>query len=113
MYLSDCGADVAAVGSAGEALSSIASRRPDALISDIAMPVMSGYELIERVRLLSREKGGAVPAIALTAYAAKEDVTKALQAGFDAHMAKPVEMNELVQKVNDLIGVRLERGIRD
>jgi len=113
MYLSDCGADVAAVGSAGEALSSIASRRPDALISDIAMPVMSGYELIERVRLLSREKGGGVPAIALTAYAAKEDVTKALRAGFDAHMAKPVEMNELVQKVNDLIGARLEGGISE
>jgi PAS domain S-box-containing protein len=110
MYLTDCGADVEAVGSASEALSSLARHRPDALISDIAMPGMSGYDLIEKVRAMSLEKGGTVPAVALTAYAAKEDVSKALRAGFDAHMAKPVEMNRLVLKVHDLILVQLQKG---
>jgi signal transduction histidine kinase/CheY-like chemotaxis protein len=103
MFLSRCGADVAAAGSSREAFTFLASRRPDVLISDIAMPGESGYDLIEKLRALPAKDGGALPAIALTAYAAAEDVTRALRAGFDAHMAKPVEMRDLVRMLRDLI----------
>ena len=103
MFLARCGAEVVAVGSAGEAVLSFETRPPDLVISDIAMPGKSGYELIRELRSLPREKGGGVPALALTAYAASEDVDKALRAGFDLHIAKPVEMRELARRAADLI----------
>jgi PAS domain S-box-containing protein len=104
MFLTGCGADVRTVGSAGEAVASFAARRPDLLISDIAMPGESGYALIQQIRALPPERGGEVPAVALTAYAGPEDVVKALRAGFDAHMAKPVEMRDLAARLGDLLG---------
>ena len=103
MFLSRCGADVQAVGSSPEAFTSLASRLPDVLISDIAMPGESGYDLIERLRSLPEENGGGTPAIALTAYAGSEDVSRAIRAGFDVHMAKPVEMRDLIRTLRDLI----------
>ncbi|HEY2923423.1 MAG TPA: MASE1 domain-containing protein [Candidatus Eisenbacteria bacterium] len=103
MFLSRCGAEVAAVGSSSEAFTSLASRRPDVVVSDIAMPGESGYDLIEKLRSLPVKDGGSLPAIALTAYAGAEDVSRALRAGFDAHMAKPVEMRDLVRMLRDLI----------
>jgi CheY-like chemotaxis protein len=103
MYLSRCGADVLAVSSARDAITSLEEGPPDLLISDIAMPGKSGYDLIREVRSLPREQGGKIPAVALTAYAAREDVDQALRAGFDLHIAKPVEMRELARRVADLI----------
>ena len=106
MVLTDRGADVVAVGSCREALSAFARQRPDLLISDIAMPGESGYDLIERLRSLPPEQGGATPAIALTAYAGPGDVSHAHRAGFDAHIAKPVEMNDLIRTLEDLMDDR-------
>ncbi len=103
MFLSGCGANVSAVGSAAEAIASFGARRPDLVVSDIAMPGRSGYDLIRELRARPAEAGGTVPAVALTAYAAQEDVAKARLAGFDAHLAKPVEMQDLVRSLADLL----------
>ncbi|TMQ60214.1 MAG: response regulator [Candidatus Eisenbacteria bacterium] len=106
MVLSRCGADIVTVSSCRDALSAVASRRPDLLISDIAMPGESGYDLIGKLRSLSAEHGGTTPAVALSAYAGAEDASRALRAGFDVHVAKPVEMADLVRIVKELMGDR-------
>ena len=110
MYLSDCGAEVQAVSSAGEAISAVAARPPNLMISDIAMPGESGYDLIQKLRDLPEREGGATPAVALTAYAGTENASKALRAGFNAHMAKPVEMRDLVRKAEELIARTILRS---
>ena len=92
------GAKVRQAGSCGEALARIAEAVPDVLLSDIGLPGEDGYELIRVVR----ERGyssTALPAIALTAYSRREDQRLALQAGFQAHVAKPVEPAVLVAAV--------------
>ena len=99
--LADCGADVRSSGSAAEALRELEQFSPDVLISDIGMPVMDGYELLRHVRSL----GGRIPAIALTAFARSEDRTRALRAGYLAHVAKPVEPAELIATVASLAGL--------
>ena len=91
-----CGAHVTLAGSAAEALESLQKNVPDVLISDIGMPVEDGYELIKQVRNLTKENGGRVPAIALTAYTRVEDRMHALRAGYHMHVPKPVELAELV-----------------
>jgi PAS domain S-box-containing protein len=96
------GADVHAVGSARAALDHIAAFHPDVLLSDIGMPGEDGYSLIRRVRALKPEQGGTVPAVALTAYARAEDRMKAILAGFQHHVAKPVEPAELITMVASL-----------
>ncbi|WP_437923347.1 PAS domain-containing protein [Sorangium sp. So ce291] len=101
-------ARVRLAGSAEEALRLLELERPDVLVSDIGMRGMDGYELIRRVRALPRERGGDVPAVALTAYAGNEDRTRALLAGFQAHLAKPVQPTELMAA----IGVLAARGPR-
>jgi PAS domain S-box-containing protein len=101
--LGQCGAVVTMVGSAAEALEAIAVQVPDLLISDIGMPGEDGYELIRRVRQLSAESGGKLPAIALTAYARVEDRMQALRAGYQMHVPKPVELAELVAVAASLI----------
>jgi PAS domain S-box-containing protein len=93
--LGQCGARVTSVGSAAEALASLSEEPPDVLISDIGMPDVDGYELIKKVRALPAERGGKVPAIALTAYARTEDRMHALRAGYQMHVPKPVELAEL------------------
>src|SRR5690606_14790654 len=85
------GADVAAAGSYREALSAFEQRRPDVLLSDIGMPEKTGYDLIRAIRARGPDSGGAVPAAALTAYAGAEDRRRALEAGFQLHLAKPVD----------------------
>jgi CheY-like chemotaxis protein len=110
MFLESCGAEISAVGSATEALESVARRAPDLIVSDIAMPGKSGYELIRELRARPGDRGGRVPALALTAYAAQEDVRKARQAGFDAHMAKPVEMLHLARVLSELAVARPGKG---
>jgi CheY-like chemotaxis protein len=68
------------------------------------MPDMDGYELLRRVRALGAARGGRLPAIALTAFARSEDRTRALRAGFQVHVSKPVEPSELVATVASIVG---------
>jgi PAS domain S-box-containing protein len=98
-----CGAEVVTAGSAREALAAIAEERPDLLISDIGMPGEDGYELIRKVRSLPAGGGGKIPAIALTAYARTEDRLRALRAGYQSHIAKPVELAELTAVMASLL----------
>ena len=111
--LQQCGANVTPVGSAHEALSVIASgengRHPDVVVSDVSMPEVDGYELMRRVRELSPENGGRIPAVALTAYGRSIDRIRALSAGFQMHMPKPVEPAELATVVASLTGVASKR----
>ncbi len=102
--LENAGATVHAAPSAAEALALLERERPHVLISDIGMPGEDGYALIRSVRSLGAEQGGHVPAIALTAYARTEDRMKAILAGFQMHVAKPVEIAELLAMVASLAG---------
>jgi CheY-like chemotaxis protein len=102
--LRNYGAEVTAVGSASEALAAIQQDKPDVLVSDIGLPGDVGYALIRQVRALDEERGGRVPAAALTAYAKDEDRHRAIQAGFQAHVTKPVELSELASVVASLAG---------
>jgi len=100
--LQECGAQVAAVGSAKDALTFIQQELPNVLLSDISMSGESGYDLIRKVRALPPEKGGNIPAVALTAYAGAVDRRRALLAGFHVHLAKPVEPDELLAVIGSL-----------
>src|ERR1700752_670980 len=91
-----CGATVKVAETAAEAVELLKSSVPDVLISDIGMPGTDGYDFIRQVRQLSRDRGGKVAAIALTAYTRIEDRLQALRAGYDMHVPKPVELAELV-----------------
>ncbi len=102
MMLERCGAQVVAVGSSREGLESVESWRPDVLIADIGMPVEDGYGLIKKIRALPKKKGGQTPALALTAYARTEDRVRALSAGYQVHLAKPVDRFELAAVVASL-----------
>ncbi|WP_041233581.1 response regulator [Cylindrospermum stagnale] len=97
------GATVTAVTSAPAALEMLPKLQPDAFICDIAMPGEDGYALIRKVRSLKADKGGRVPAVALTAYGDSEDRIRALEAGFQTHVAKPVDPGELVTIVANLV----------
>ena len=97
--LCDCGAVVRTATSAAEALGLIRAEVPTVLVSDIGMPGQDGYELIRQVRALPPDAGGRVHALALTAYARAADRVRALEAGFQMHLAKPVEPTELVVTV--------------
>jgi PAS domain S-box-containing protein len=94
--LGECGAQVTTAGSAEEALEAVAKERPDLLVSDIGMAGVDGYDLIRKIRALPAGSGGRVPAIALTAYARTEDRLRALRAGYQMHVPKPVELTELI-----------------
>jgi CheY-like chemotaxis protein len=95
-------AQVFVAESAAEALELVQRELPDALISDIAMPEEDGYMLIGRVRALSSERGGRTTSIAVTAYAGRADRKRALDAGFDAHFSKPVDIDTLVRELVEL-----------
>jgi PAS domain S-box-containing protein len=100
--LEQCQAKVFAFASASEALEALSRLKPDVLVSDIGMPLEDGYSLIRKVRQLSAEQGGQIPAIALTAYARTEDRTRAIASGFQMHIPKPVEPTELATVVASL-----------
>ncbi|WP_370663356.1 hybrid sensor histidine kinase/response regulator [Massilia rhizosphaerae] len=102
--LSDCGAAVRIAASARDAFALFKERTPDLLISDLGMPEVDGFELLDWVRHLDRGQGGQVPAIALTAFARSEDRLSALEAGFSAHISKPVEPSELIATVASVVG---------
>ncbi|HEU5249428.1 MAG TPA: response regulator [Thermoanaerobaculia bacterium] len=99
LSLQSAGADVVAVGSAAEAFEAIGAAPPDVLVSDIAMAGEDGYSLVRRLRLLPPEQGGRVPAIAVSAYAREEDRLRAVAAGFQQHVAKPLDPADLVTLV--------------
>ena len=92
-------ANVTAVTSAGEAIEAITRKRPDVLVSDIAMPDEDGYGLIEKIRSLENGETENIPAVAISAYAKDEDRKRALSAGFQIYLAKPVELTELISVV--------------
>jgi PAS domain S-box-containing protein len=98
------GAEVVAAASAQEALAAVERGAPDVLVSDIGMPEEDGYELIRRVRALGPERGGRVPAAAVSAYAGEDSRRQALDAGFQLHVPKPVDPEELVSVVRRLAG---------
>ena len=105
------GATVLTAATASEALSLVRDERPDLMISDIGLPEMDGYDLIQNVRR-QPSPGRDIPAIALTAYARIEDRTRALRAGYQAHIAKPVEPSELLAMIAsfvELTGARKSR----
>lgn len=104
VMLENLGASVTAVTSAGEALEIIAKSPPDLLLSDIGMPGIDGYMLIRLIRALPPEQGGKIPAIALTAYAGELNQKKALAAGFQMHLSKPVELEELLKITTEILG---------
>ena len=102
--LESCGARVRTVNSAAAALEALAEEAFDVLISDIGMPEEDGYSLIAKVRALDKERGGRIPAAALTAYAGEEDRIRTLRSGFQIHVPKPVSPNELIAVVANLAG---------
>jgi CheY-like chemotaxis protein len=95
IMLETWGARVTSAASAAEALRSASAHAPDVLVSDIGMPIEDGYSLMAKLRILCTERHLQIPAIAMTAYAASEDVARAIASGFDFHVAKPVEPLEL------------------
>ena len=100
--LEDCHARVLTANSAAEALALIENGPPDVLLSDIGMPEVDGYELIRRIR--ASEPSRRLPAVAMTAYARSEDQVRALNAGYQAHLAKPLQPGELIDTVALLAG---------
>ena len=101
-FLVSRGAEVVAATSAAEALTLIPTAHVNVLISDIGLPDVDGYELLRKVRRMDANASGGIPAIALTAYARVEDRLLAFRAGYQAHVAKPVDPNELLSTIVDL-----------
>lgn len=102
------GAFATAVGSVDEALVVLEQAKPDIVISDIGMSEQDGYTLIRKLRSLEPEKGGRIPAIALTAYTREEDRLKALSAGFQQHLSKPIDPNKLIAAVANILELPIE-----
>ena len=102
--LKECGSEVITSPSAADALVALEQHKPDVLISDLGMPDEDGYALISKIRALPSERGGQIPAAALTAYARAEDRMRVLRSGFQFHLPKPVDSAELVTVVASLAG---------
>ncbi|MGF2036460.1 MAG: hybrid sensor histidine kinase/response regulator [Nostoc sp. CmiVER01] len=102
------GAFATAVASVDEALAVVEQAKPDILISDIGMSEQDGYTLIRKLRSLEPEKGGRIPAIALTAYTREEDRLEALSAGFQQHLSKPIDPTKLIAMVADVLKLPVE-----
>jgi CheY-like chemotaxis protein len=102
LVLTQAGASVEAVASAREALELFEVHRPDVLVSDIGLPDEDGYSLVREIRSREQEHGGFLPAVALTGYARADDRARALAAGFQAHVPKPVFPAELIAAIADV-----------
>jgi CheY-like chemotaxis protein len=100
----ESGAEVIAATSVDEALDALDRFRPDVLVSDITMPDRDGYDLVREVRSRAPERSGKIPAVALTAYVRAEDRVRVLSAGFQMHVAKPIDPNDLIAAVASLTG---------
>lgn len=105
VMLEQQGAQVVTAASADEVLMLFDRHPPDILISDVGMPDVDGYMLLREIRRRSPEQGGLVPAIALTAYAGEDNQRRALQSGFQKHIAKPVEPDVLISAIATLVGI--------
>lgn len=105
------GAQVRIAASVSQAISEIERLPPDVLVSDVGLPGEDGYSLMRKVRALTSDRGGLIPAVAVTAYAREEDVQRAIDAGFQRHIPKPVESMQLVTAVARLAG-RIEENER-
>ncbi|MEH1771846.1 MAG: response regulator [Nostoc sp.] len=103
--LQQYGAQVTEADSAHDALNNLMQTKFDLLISDIGMPDMDGYTLIRQIRKQSPDRGGEIPAIALTAYAGEIDRQQALTAGFQQHISKPIELEVLIQAILTIVKV--------
>ena len=104
--LQHSGATIMVAPNAGMALALLEREQPDVIVSDIGMPDVDGFELIRRIRRRSAGAGGAIPAIALTAFTRQDDRNKAMQAGFNDYLAKPVEPGSLVSHIVHAVGPR-------
>jgi CheY-like chemotaxis protein len=107
--LDERGARVITAGAASEGLELIRLHRPDLILSDIGMPHVDGYSFLRQVRSLPPDQGGKIPAVALTAFARSEDRTRAMMAGYQLHIAKPIEPPELIAMVASAVG-RIDDG---
>jgi len=103
MVLESCGAEVSTASRASEAYSMIQQDPPQVLVSDIGMPEEDGFSLMRRVRALSPSNGGSIPAVAVTAFTGREHRARALDAGFNLHVGKPFEPQQLVAIVRRLV----------
>jgi len=104
LVLSQFGAVVKGAGSASEAMEILSAFKPDVLVSDIGMPFENGYSLIRRIRGLKPEQGSRTPAVAVTAFVTPDDRARALNAGFQVHVSKPIHPEELARIVASLAG---------
>jgi CheY-like chemotaxis protein len=102
--LESFGATTVTAGSASQAIAAISLHRPDVCVSDVGMPDVDGYELLRRIRALEDPVAARVPALALTAYARDVERERALEAGFENHLSKPVDPRELARAVAALAG---------
>jgi CheY-like chemotaxis protein len=101
--LKRAGAEVTAVSSARDALAAVDASSPHVIVSDIAMPDEDGYSLVKKLRARGAEKGGRIPAVALTAHSLVQDRLLSLRAGFQSHVPKPVIPEELVEVVASVV----------
>ena len=101
--LQEQGANIESAASVKEALDKFSYFQPDILISDIGMPGEDGYSLLRKVRQFACDRGGSIPAIALTAFATQEDIQQSLDAGFQVHLSKPFDYEELLDAIYNLI----------
>jgi CheY-like chemotaxis protein/anti-sigma regulatory factor (Ser/Thr protein kinase) len=106
LVLEDRGADVVSAPSAAEGLTALQTRVPDVLVSDIGMPGEDGHAFIRKVRRLGVNRGGQVPAVALTAYVTPADAANALDAGFNRHISKPIVADDVVRVVASLAAIK-------
>jgi CheY-like chemotaxis protein len=101
--LTDQGAKVTSFASAEDALAALKTTKPTVLVCDVGMPKMDGYQLIRKLRS-DESRSDRIPALALTAFARAEDRKRSLIAGYQAHLAKPFDLGELILVVADLVG---------
>lgn len=99
LTLAKCGASVTVATSVRDALELMPNLHPDVIVSDIAMPDVDGYELIQKLRAIENARAASIPVIALTAYASVQDRKRSLELGFDQHLTKPVDPGELVRAI--------------
>ncbi|SFU58777.1 response regulator [Nitrosospira multiformis] len=105
LMLGLCGAEVIASPTPTEGLEEVQMQRPDAIISDISMPQMDGYQFMQAVRNLPAHNGRDTPAIAVTAFSRPQDRARAFNAGFQAHLSKPVSLQVLVDAIAGIINM--------